>query len=747
MKSRKDKSLPVLCTEALFLKVWAEHDEIECIGACGHAVCQDCGWFEVERDRLEGRNDDEAKEQRKQLDLLEQVHAEEHQGERKYAEDAWFQGETYPQRMTTIRIDAPTQHQFDIPRQKRISRDLVKSLDNCQRWASKITGAQVAGAGMYAFVARAALGSGPNLVATCLMITLSRLVASGFTLGLRLMLVLDNTTGENKCHAIIVVLAWLVYWDKVQTAGFFCQRVGHTFNELDQSFNTLIKSMLQYAIYTISMLVRYIRQFLQPYGIRDVIVLDHLWDFSGQLLPYANALGGFATSQHGDGMHEFRLKKDVHGVVRLHMRKSSKASGWVPEGPGFEVFKSAPPGLSEVVAAPFKADDVWSRKDVEATVRQWFPFMAVSDEQRCAFKQEWTGDSFSLPADMQPAQLPAAKLRAVPELPSIVIAPANNSSGLAPNPSVRLENPVVNPTFGGAPGHRTQADVRRETGAYREVIRTAVSEFPPIFQTDYILVQLPGIPLAVHCVCNGTLLEQATEKEMKFTTVEYSHTPQPGIPGLWGTFQKKENPTYNRLDKKSGTKFIRHSAVGRAHVVVYSLQMFTDSSIEGKPLRISEESLQQLARIRPDEYAMPQSIPASHAAVCAAPTAARAARNDEPDEDDADDEEEDPPAPIPDDFVACAWEEGSPIEDFFLWSKFGKERTPAWHRGYVVRCLEADRADGFTHDAKFAGERHPRGTTLTAEAAAEGVLVLMRPVADPMPARAGRTRSTATRQH
>ena len=38
MKSRKDKSLPVLCTEALFLKVWAEHDEIECVGACGHTL-------------------------------------------------------------------------------------------------------------------------------------------------------------------------------------------------------------------------------------------------------------------------------------------------------------------------------------------------------------------------------------------------------------------------------------------------------------------------------------------------------------------------------------------------------------------------------------------------------------------------------------------------------------------------------------------------------------------------------------
>jgi hypothetical protein len=70
--------------------------------------------------------------------------------------------------MTTIRIDAPTQHQFDLPRQNKIARDVVKSLDNAQRWGSKITGAQVAGAGMFAFVARTALGGGPNL--TCMVL-------------------------------------------------------------------------------------------------------------------------------------------------------------------------------------------------------------------------------------------------------------------------------------------------------------------------------------------------------------------------------------------------------------------------------------------------------------------------------------------------------------------------------------------------------------------------------------------------
>eukprot|EP00966_Prymnesium_polylepis_P108542 2512986-Prymnesium_polylepis.1 len=64
------------------------------------------------------------------------------------------------------------------------------------------------------------------------------------------------------------------------------------------------------------------------------------------------------------------------------MRKSSKASGWEPEGPGYEVFKSAPPAFSLIVAAAFKSDDAWKRKDVEATIRQWFPYMAVSDGER-----------------------------------------------------------------------------------------------------------------------------------------------------------------------------------------------------------------------------------------------------------------------------------------------------------------------------------------------------------------------------
>lgn len=59
---------------------------------------------------------------------------------------------------------------------------------------------------MFAVVARAALGGGPNLVGTTLMMVLSYMMEHKYTLGARLMLVLDNTSGENKCNAVVGAL-------------------------------------------------------------------------------------------------------------------------------------------------------------------------------------------------------------------------------------------------------------------------------------------------------------------------------------------------------------------------------------------------------------------------------------------------------------------------------------------------------------------------------------------------------------
>lgn len=142
-RSRQQKSLPIIGSESLFTKLWKEHEEIVTYRTTGHAKCKDCAKHDAELDSLGNRTDAVAQERRQALAAQNVMYTAEHMGERRYAEDAWFRGETYPSRIICIRIDAPIQHQFDLPRQRRVSRDIVKSLDGAKRWSSKITGAQV----------------------------------------------------------------------------------------------------------------------------------------------------------------------------------------------------------------------------------------------------------------------------------------------------------------------------------------------------------------------------------------------------------------------------------------------------------------------------------------------------------------------------------------------------------------------------------------------------------------------------
>ena len=54
------------------------------------------------------------------------------------AEDWWMKGEDFPNLVTALSMDAPTEKQFDVPVQQRKARDVVKALDTAKRWSSKI---------------------------------------------------------------------------------------------------------------------------------------------------------------------------------------------------------------------------------------------------------------------------------------------------------------------------------------------------------------------------------------------------------------------------------------------------------------------------------------------------------------------------------------------------------------------------------------------------------------------------------
>lgn len=323
-KERTTNGLPMVGSEKIFAERWRMHTEIIEQGAKGHPVCDECGKTQVVYDRLEGRTDEAAKQARAKADALQAEHDREHRGEREYAEDIWDKAELRPDKVTAQNFDAPTVSQFDIPVQKRAARDVAKRLESMQKWGSKVTGVMTSGLGMLCFFARAGLGSGPNLSLTILYLSLLKVSDDQGFLGSRYNILMDNTGGDNKNAEMLLFLGFLVHMDYFDDASFFCQLKGHTFTILDQSFNTLISQLLAQCIYTVSALIQFTFQFLQPYGCREVIELHQLWDWKA-VFKDANLarISGFCTGQYGSGMHEAYVRKDEKGgPATLHSRKS-----------------------------------------------------------------------------------------------------------------------------------------------------------------------------------------------------------------------------------------------------------------------------------------------------------------------------------------------------------------------------------------------------------------------------------------
>eukprot|EP00965_Chrysotila_dentata_P221402 6192365-Pleurochrysis_carterae.AAC.1 len=87
------------------------------------------------------------------------------------------------------------------------------------------------------------------------------------------------------------------------------------------------------------------------------------------------------------------------------------------------------------------------------------------------------------------------------------------------------------------------ADVQRELHAHQKTVRASQPEgTPAVYQTDFLFVQLTGYDLQLHRACNNIVHAYALDPDIRFSTMEYVHTPQLGYPGFWRTFEMKLNP-------------------------------------------------------------------------------------------------------------------------------------------------------------------------------------------------------------
>ena len=552
----------------LFTKLWKAHTEIHEFGAKGHPKCDECGKIESRRDALEERRDEAAVELKKDLDIDQAEHDLDHRGERDYASDIWSKAESFPERVTALNFDAPTEEEFDVPVQRRMNRDVVKSLEGMRKWSSKIMGVMSSGWGMIAFVTRAGLGSGPNLTCTVLYLTLLAMDDGTVqTLGDRLNALMDNTSGDNKNNETVEFLAWMVDENHFADSSFFCQIKGHTFTIIDQSFNTMISQMKQEIIYCISKLLSLIFRFLRPYGCREVRELHQLWDWKAKFAPHCQRFKGFCTGQFGSGMHEVYIRKDAEGVTRAWFRKSSKASTWFPEGPGYQVFDTKP-GPDPPPVAPAKADGRWGRNAVvrSATVRSWFRYMAVESAESVRIREEWEARFDALPPEGDTTQLPDSmqlKWKSLRKRNAPVAKDGEGVRTLGRAVSGALENPPINPIVG--PGH-TEAERAAELKQYKAYMRgLQARKYEALFQADYVFLRLPSKPLSLHRVCSGLFIEDSIAPDITFQSLAYSLLPatEQTASGFWGLFEAEDNQMHDPNDKRKGTIFVRHGEVDR----------------------------------------------------------------------------------------------------------------------------------------------------------------------------------------
>lgn len=137
---------PTVGNMRLLHTLWREHKEFKTKPPTGHAICSLCGDFASRRLTLQKYNDAGSRQLLSELDAKIAAHHTFHVAERQYYDDAVARATHIPTDVTTITIDAPTKHQFDLPSQARATRDTVKRLDGSSRWHSKLEGVLDAGA-------------------------------------------------------------------------------------------------------------------------------------------------------------------------------------------------------------------------------------------------------------------------------------------------------------------------------------------------------------------------------------------------------------------------------------------------------------------------------------------------------------------------------------------------------------------------------------------------------------------------
>ena len=142
-----------------------------------------------------------------------------------------------------VALDGVDQAKFAIPRSKIFG---SKAVENYHRPRLHVWGALVHGWMALLTISDGDLGKGSSTSIEILLFIFTRLTSMGLDLAdWEVTIQLDNTSSSNKCNPLMAMCGILTLLRKVGLIRLTFLRVGHTHEDMDQWFGSLIRRLPQ----------------------------------------------------------------------------------------------------------------------------------------------------------------------------------------------------------------------------------------------------------------------------------------------------------------------------------------------------------------------------------------------------------------------------------------------------------------------------------------------------------------------
>lgn len=332
---------------------------------------------------IEKEKDPEAKSA---LIAKRNLHLEEQQLEREAYYVRRAQAEMRPNAILSVILDGMDQNKSDLPHYALWN---APSGSGQMKLKTHIMGSIVHGRGKYFFVDHREIPHDTNLSLSCLLKILAQESQDG-TLPATLYVQLDNTTRENKNKYFLGMMAYLVkkgYLEEVYISFLF---VGHTHEDVDQSFSKISQRLKTTDALTSDELLTVIRQSHTPEP--TVREIGTVWDIKAWLESSINQVHNVTFPQI------YRIFKDETGHSTIKYKTSSAEEIWHPQPneAALEIFKMDESGEQKVpVGIPDPVNPVMDEgymKELKRSMQKDFKLAQFTIERK-----EWWENLFDCP--------------------------------------------------------------------------------------------------------------------------------------------------------------------------------------------------------------------------------------------------------------------------------------------------------------------------------------------------------------